>query len=119
MKAYKVTVNGNVYEITLEVIDKADIKAVLEGFLATFDIADDMNVWFDKIKAVAQSIGYTADMKAYKASPDSFKGNIADASMFIRLAVTGKMNSPDMYSVMQILGRDKVEQRINAMLASL
>ena len=102
-----------------EKFDKADIKAVLEGFLATFDISDDMNVWFDKIKAVAQSIGYTADMKAYKADPESFKGNIADASMFIRLAVTGKMNSPDMYSVMQILGRDKVEQRVNAMLASL
>ena len=102
-----------------EKFDKADIKAVLEGFLATFDISDDMNTWFDKIKAVAQSIGYTADMKAYKASPESFKGNVADASMFIRLAVTGKVNSPDMYSVMQILGKEKVEQRINAMLATL
>ena len=78
-----------------------------------------MNVWFDKIKAIAEANGYTTDMKAYKASPDSFKGNIADVSMFIRLAVTGKMNAPDMYSVMQILGKDKVAERINKMVNTL
>ena len=78
-----------------------------------------MNIWFDKIKAIGESLGYTSDMKAYKASPESFKGNVADVSMFIRLAVTGKLNSPDMYSVMQILGYDKVCQRIDNMLEKL
>ena len=78
-----------------------------------------MNAWFDKIKAVAEANGYTPDMKAYKADPDAFKGNVADVSMFLRLAVTGKVNSPDMYSVMQILGKDKVTERINKMKESL
>ena len=71
-----------------------------------------MNTWFDKIKAIAAASGYTPDMKAYKAAPDAFKGNVADVSMFLRLAVTGKMNAPDMYSVMQILGKEKVAERI-------
>ena len=98
-----------------EKFPREDIIAVFDGFLETFDINDDMNTWFDKIKAVADANGYTPDMKAYKASPEAFKGNVADVSMFLRLAVTGKMNSPDMYSVMQILGKEKVEARINKM----
>jgi glutamyl-tRNA synthetase len=102
-----------------EKFTKEDICAVFDGFLESFDESDDMNVWFDKIKAVATANGYTTDMKAYKADPDAFKGNVADVSMFLRLAVTGKVNSPDMYSVMQILGKEKVTERINAMRASL
>ena len=58
-------------------------------------------------------------MKAYKASPESFKGSVADVSMFIRVAVTGKLNSPDMYAVMQILGKDRVTARIKNMIDSL
>ena len=54
-------------------------------------------------------------MKEYKASPESFKGSVADVSMFIRVAVTGKLNSPDMYAVMQILGEERVKARIIAM----
>ena len=102
-----------------EKYDRADIKATLKGFLDTFDAADDSNLWFDKIKAVGEALGYTPNMKAYKADPAAFKGNIADISMFIRVAVTGKLNSPDMYSVMQILGRDKVAERIEKMISSL
>ena len=98
---------------------KEDILNVFDGFLATYDESDDMNVWFDKIKAVAEANGYTPDMKAYKATPEAFKGNVADVSMFLRLAVTGKVNSPDMYSVMQILGKEKVAERINKMKSSL
>ena len=102
-----------------EKFPRKDILAVFDGFLNTFDINDDMNTWFEKIKAVASENGYTTDMKAYKADPDAFKGNVADVSMFLRLAVTGKLNSPDMYSVMQILGKEKVEERINNMRATL
>ena len=98
---------------------KEDIIKVFDEFLATFNMADDMNAWFDKIKAISESNGYTTDMKAYRADPDAYKGNVADVSMFIRLAVTGKLNAPDMYSVMQILGKDKVAERINDMRARI
>ncbi len=102
-----------------EKFPKSDILSVFDGFEATFDITDDMNTWFEKIKAVAEANGYTSDMKAYKAQPDAFKGNVADVSMFLRVAVTGKVNAPDMYSVMQILGKVKVMARINSMRSSL
>ena len=99
--------------------DKADIKKALQDFLASYDHADDMNTWFEKIKAVARGIGYADDMKAYKANPEAYHGNVADVSMFLRVAVTGKLNSPDMYAVMQVLGKDRVEQRIQNMIKNL
>ena len=101
--------------------NKERIKAAktLENFLETFDPADDMNVWFDKIKAIADSMGYASDMKAYRETPEAFGGSVADISMFLRVAVTGKLNSPDMYAVMQILGEERVRARINAMLETL
>ena len=102
-----------------EKFDKADIKTALEKFLASFDHADDMNAWFEKIKAIAEDMGYASDMKAYKADPDAFRGNVADVSMFLRVAVTGKLNAPDLYTVMQIIGAERVNDRIQAMIQTL
>lgn len=102
-----------------EAFERDDIRAVLTSFLDSFDISDDQNTWFDKIKALADACGFASDMKAYKADPTPFKGSVADVSMFLRVAVTGSVNSPDMYSVMQILGKERVASRIAAMLQSL
>ncbi|MBR7181936.1 MAG: glutamate--tRNA ligase, partial [Clostridia bacterium] len=102
-----------------EQFDKADIIAVLGAFKESFDPADDMTVWFDKIKAIAQQHGYAADMKLWRENPEAWRGNVADVSMFLRVAVTGRQNSPDMYTVMQILGKERVMARIDAMLLSL
>lgn len=99
--------------------DREDIKKALRMFRDTFDQADDMNTWFGKIQQIGEALGYTSDMKAYKAAPDAYRGNVGDISMFIRLAVTGKLNSPDMYAVMQILGQERINSRIDNMLASL
>ena len=96
-----------------------DIKATLTKYLEVFDVNDDQNTWFDKIKAIADSLGYASDMKAYKADPSAFRGSVADISMFLRVAVTGKLNSPDMFTVMQILGADCVKTRISNMINSL
>ena len=91
-----------------------DIKTALDKFLETYDAADEMNAWFDKIKQIADSLGYASDMKAYKADPASYKGSVSDISAFIRVAVTGKQNAPDLYTVMQILGEEKTRARIEA-----
>ncbi len=99
--------------------DKKLIAAALNRFLDSFDLADDSGVWFEKVKAVATEIGFTTDMKAYKADPSAFPGTVADVSTFIRLAVTGKTNSPDLYTVMQILGYDRTVQRIRSALSLL
>jgi len=102
-----------------ETFDKSDIIATLEKFCAGYDESDDMNVWFDKVKAIADSLGFASDMKAYKADPTAFKGSVADISMFIRVAVTGKMNAPDLYTVMHIIGKENTLERIGAMIDSL
>lgn len=95
------------------------IKKALERFLSTYDPADDMNAWFEKVKAIAREIGYADDMKAYKANPEAFPGNVADVSMFLRVAVTGKLNAPDLYTVMQILGESCTRKRIQNAIGAL
>ena len=102
-----------------EKFDKATICDVLNRFLAVYDPADDAQVWFDKLKAITTEIGFTTDMKAYKADPSAFPGTVADVSTFLRLAVTGKTNSPDLYTVMQILGKERSEERIRKALSAL
>ena len=93
--------------------DPADVSAVIAAFKASYDPADEMNAWFDKVKGIAANLGYAADMKAYKADPTAFKGSVADVSGFLRLAVTGKLNAPDLYTVMQLLGQERVFARLD------
>ncbi len=102
-----------------EQFSREDIKKALSGFLVSYDPADEMSLWFDKIKAIARDMGYADDMKAYKQDPTAYPGNVADVSMFLRVAVTGKMNAPDLYTVMQILGEDETRARIQNMINTL
>ena len=102
-----------------ETFDKADVAAALSAFTKVYDEADDMNAWFDKVKAIARDLGFADDMKAYKADPTAFKGSVADISMFLRVAITGKQNAPDLYTVMHILGRERTLSRIEAMIAQI
>ena len=102
-----------------EKFDKATIKTALEKFIATYDPADDASVWFDKVKAITEEMGFTTDMKAYKADPSAFPGTVADISTFIRQAVTGKTNAPDLHTVMQILGAERSLERIRTVISKL
>ncbi len=99
--------------------DKAVVADALNRFLEKFDIADDANTWFEKVKGITTDMGFTTDMKAYKADPAAFPGTVADVSTFIRQAVTGKINSPDLYTVMQILGYEQTVARIQTVLMDL
>lgn len=102
-----------------EQFPKATVAEVLNRFLKEFDMADNATVWFDKVKAITEAIGFTTDMKAYKQDPQAFPGTVADVSTFLRLAVTGKTNSPDLYTVMQLLGYERTVERIRKALATL
>ena len=102
-----------------EKFDKAVIVDALNRFLAVYDPADDAQVWFEKVKAITTDMGFTTDMKAYKADPTAFPGTVADISTFIRQAVTGKTNSPDLFTVMQILGYDRTVARIKATIENM
>jgi glutamyl-tRNA synthetase len=100
-------------------LEKSVVADILNRFIQGFDYADDANTWFEKVKALTEAIGFTSDMKAYKADPTAFPGTVADVSAVIRMAVTGKTNSPDLYSVMQVLGKERTIARIQAAISSL
>ena len=102
-----------------ERFSKETVRTALSKFLEKFDIADDSGVWFEKVKAITTEMGFTTDMKAYKADPAAFPGTVADISTFVRQAVTGKTNSPDLYTVMQILGYERTVARIKAVMDAL
>ena len=102
-----------------EKFEKAVVLDALNRFLEKFDIADDSNTWFNKVKEITTDMGFTTDMKAYKADPTAFPGTVADISTFIRQATTGKTNSPDLYTVMQILGYERTVARIKAVMDTL
>lgn len=99
--------------------NKDDVTACLMTYLETYSEADDKDAWFDKVKAVADKNGYCSDMKAFKAEPTAYKGSVADVSGFIRLAVTGRLNSPDLYSVIEIIGKDEMQRRIMSFIKGM
>ena len=102
-----------------EKFSKDVIRSALEKFLDRYDFQDDSNTWFEKVKEITNELGFTTDMKAYKADPSAYPGTVADVSTFLRLAVTGKTNSPDLYTVMQILGYDVTVSRIRGAISLL
>ena len=102
-----------------ENIAKEDAKAILENYLKVYSTEDDKDVWFSKIKDLCEPLGFTPNVKEYKKSPELFKGHVGDVSTVIRLAVTSRKNTPDLCSIMSLLGQDKVNERINSVIATL
>ena len=102
-----------------ENFEKADIKAILEEYVATYTEFTDNLQWFEHMKSVAEKNGFSPDTKAYKADPQNYKGHVGDVSTFVRIALTGKMNSPDLFEIMNILGKEKVLERLVAQIKTL
>jgi len=101
-----------------ERIDKARAKEFLLNYAEQYDYALDKQAWFEQIKTIALSHGF-ADNKEYKANPATYAGSIADACNIVRLAVTGKTATPDLCSIMQLLGREKVQIRLKNLIKTL
>ncbi len=92
---------------------RESVREVLRDFLAHYDHAADATAWFEGVKATAARCGYCPEMKLYKEDPTPYRGSVADVSGFLRIAVTGRANSPDLYTVMQILGEQTTRRRIS------
>ena len=88
------------------------IKTVTNGFLETFNIADDKDTWFAKIKQLAKSLGYAETMKEYKAAPADYKGSVTDIAKIIRVLTTGRTQSPDLWQIMQVMGEERIRNRL-------
>lgn len=100
-------------------VSAEDAKAILTEYTDIYDSADEMTDWFDKIKALAAEHGFAPETKEYKKNPDQYKGPVGDISMVLRVAVCGRTNAPDLYSVMKLLGADKVRERLERCKGSL
>lgn len=95
-----------------ESINAEDAQAITAAYAQVYDENDTREVWFDKIKALCEPLGFSPDVKAYKQNPAQFKGHVGDVSAVIRLALTARRNTPDLYSIARLLGRERVMRRL-------
>lgn len=93
------------------------IKEILKLYLIEYyNAEDDKQEWFDKIKQLAGRLGYAKEVKEYKKNPDNYPGHVGDVSMVLRVALTGRQNTPDMYEIMKILGKEEMERRFQRII---
>lgn len=94
--------------------DLNEIKKILDVYLNKYyDENDSEEVWFNKMKEMCDELGYASNMKEYKQNPSQYKGNVADVSTVIRVALTTKSRTPNLYDIMQILGLENIKKRFN------
>ena len=98
--------------------DGQTVKGIISSFAEVYDPADDNSAWFAKVKGVAAAHGFAAEMSEYKANPENYKGSVADVAEILRIAVTGMANSPDLCTIMGILGKDRSLKRLAAAMES-
>ncbi len=102
-----------------EGFDRSEVRDILNEYRNIYNDADTQDEWFDRIKSLAAAHGFAPETKLYKKNPEEYKGHVGDISMFLRIAVTGRTSSPDMYAVMNILGKDKICKRLSAFADAL
>jgi glutamyl-tRNA synthetase len=95
-----------------ENISADDAKAIIAKYAETFSLADDKDTWFAKIKDMCEPLGFTPNVKEYKNNPDLYKGHVGDVSTVIRIALTSRRNTPDLYSIMNLLGEEEIKARL-------
>ena len=92
----------------------ADIKKILTTYVDKYyDESDDEQTWFNKMKDLSEELGYAREVKDYKENPDKYKGHVGDISMVIRVALTTKAQTPNLYSLMTLFGKDRINERFN------
>ena len=96
----------------LESYDSTVVADACKAFLDSYNKDDDQQTWFDKVKQAALATGFAIDNKAYKANPQEYKGNIADFAKILRVKLTGKDRTPDLFTIMQTMGTDRVANRL-------
>ena len=99
--------------------DNETVKKILTAFAEIYDEKDDNSAWFEKLKTVAGQYGFATDMKAYKADPTAFAGNVSDVAEMLRIGATGLVNTPDLWTIMQILGKERTLKRLQQAIENL
>ena len=92
------------------------VKEVLKDYLDSYSHDDDNQAWFNNLKEIADRHGFASDMKVYKANPEDYKGSISDVAEMVRIAVTGMANTPDLWTIIHIIGEKDMRDKINLIL---
>ena len=96
-----------------KVSDEEEIEKIVKTYFEKYyDENDDKQTWFNKIKDLSEELGYAREVKEFKANPESYKGHVGDISTVIRVKLTGRSNTPDLYEIMQVLGKEEILRRI-------
>ena len=96
-----------------KVNEKEEIERIVKTYFEKYyDEKDDKQTWFNKMKDLAEEMGYCREVKEYKVNPDAYKGHVGDISTVIRVKLTGRCNTPDLYEIMQVLGKEEILRRI-------
>lgn len=95
------------------ITDKDEISNILSTYINKYFNVDDKDNWFNNIKLLTEELGYTTDMKAYRANPQDYKGSVADISTVLRVALTSKAETPDLYEIMRLFGKERILNRYN------
>lgn len=95
-----------------EHVSLENAKAIVQGFSRTYKYSNEKDSWFHEIKELAGELGFAKDLKQYKANPDQYKGHIGDVAMVIRIALTNRIQTPDLYDIMKVMGADRVFDRM-------
>jgi glutamyl-tRNA synthetase len=93
-------------------IPQEDRKLAIAAFLEKYDEEDTTEEWFEKIKRIATDLGYAEGAKAYKLAPEKYKGQVGDIAKIFRVLLTGRTNTPDLYSIMKVMGKERVQKRL-------
>lgn len=97
-----------------KITDIEEIKNIINTYINEYyNESDDKETWFNKIKEMCDKLGYASNMKEYKKNPEMFKGNVADVSTVLRVSLTSKSMTPDLYEIMKLLGKDRIMNRFN------
>ena len=103
-----------------KIVDKDEIKKLVKTYFEQYyDENDDKQVWFDKVKDLAEKFGYAREVKEFKKEPEKYPGHVGDVSTVIRVAMTGRCNTPDLYEILNVLGRDSINKRIEKLLKDI
>ena len=93
-----------------KITDKEEIKLILKTYMDKYFI-DNKEEWFNGVKQLADELGYASNMKEYKKNPDNYKGNVADVATVLRVALTSKAQTPDLYEIMHLFGSNRINKR--------
>ena len=105
---------GNI-DTFLEFKQVQDIEKIIKLYIEKYyDENDDKQTWFNKIKEIAGEMGYAKEVKEFKANPEAYKAHVGDVSTALRVALTARTNTPDMYEIMKILGKERMAKRFNS-----